>query len=165
MRFSSVVIRSPNDCLAAELDAFENIVKSGGEVNPNGLRTRIKDAYFLALLNDYNGAVIGVGALKRPDENYRYSIFRKACSKEEPSEYKTELGWIFLKKEFRGQSLSTLLINELLMAGKHIPTYATVRVNNANMLAILGKFGFLQEGNAYPSDTGDYSLALYIKKA
>ena len=55
----------------AELDAFEDLVRIGGEVTLNGLRNRIESAYFLALGKAASGEVVGIAALKKPNNNYR----------------------------------------------------------------------------------------------
>ena len=60
----SVVQRPPEKCSEAELDVFENLVTVGGEVNPNGLRGRIRSAYALAWLQGTDGTLVGVGAHK-----------------------------------------------------------------------------------------------------
>jgi RimJ/RimL family protein N-acetyltransferase len=161
----SVIQRSPEECSVSELDAFEHLVKIGGEVNPNGLRDRIESAYSLVWLQDTNGTLVGVAALKKPNENYRSTVFQKAGSREEPGKYKAELGWVFLRTEFRGQGLSTALMKALLSAAGGKAIYATVRKNNKTMRAILTKFDFVQGGKDYPSDEGNYRLVLYVKKA
>jgi ribosomal protein S18 acetylase RimI-like enzyme len=161
----SVVQRSPEECSVSELDAFEHLVKIGGEVNPSGLRGRIESTYSVAWLQDTGGTPVGVGALKKPNGNYRSTVFQKTGSSEEPGKYEAELGWVFLKTEFRGQGLSTALMKELLSAAGGKAIYATARKNNKTMRAILTKFGFVQEGKDYPSDEGNYRLVLYIKKA
>lgn len=157
--------RQPAECSKAELDDFENLVKIGGEVNPNGLRDRIKNAFLLVWVSAGVGNVVGVAALKRPNENYRSSVFKKACSKEKPSLYEAELGWIFVKEEFRGKSVATQLINEILSAKVLTTIYATAREKNDSILSILKRLGFKQNGNAYPSNEGHYSVVLYTKKA
>ena len=141
------------------------MVKIGGEVNPNGLRGRIESAYSVVWLQDTDGIPVGSGALKKPNKNYRLTVFQKAGSREEPGKYEAELGWVFLRTEFRGQGLSTALMKELLLAAGGKAIYATARKNNKTMRAILTKFGFLQEGKDYPSDEGNYRMVLYIKKA
>ena len=160
----SVVQRPPLKCSEVELDAFERLVKEGGEVNPNGLRGRIRSAYSLVWLQGTDGTLVGIGAIKQPNENYRSCVFRKAGSREEPSNYEAELGWIFLRTEFRGQGLSSSLMKELLSVARGKTIYATVRENNEAMRAVLKKFEFVQEARAYPSDEGNYNLVLYIKK-
>src|SRR5437899_2444885 len=97
----SIFLKVPAQCSGEELDAFENLIKIGDEVNPNGLRDKIESAHFLAWASTQEGEAVGVAALKNPNANYRSSVFKKAHSKEEPNKYEAELGWIFVRTEFR----------------------------------------------------------------
>ena len=130
----SIVQRPPLKCSEIEIDAFERLVKEGGEVNPNGLRGRIRSAYSLVWLQGTDGTLVGVGAIKQPNEHYRSLVFMKAGSGEDPSNYEAELGWIFLRAEFRGQGLSSSLIKKLLSVARGKAIYATIRENNEAMV-------------------------------
>ena len=66
-----IFLRVPAECSGRELKALESLVKLGGEVNPNGLRNRIENAHFLAWVTEDGGEIVGVAALKKPNENYR----------------------------------------------------------------------------------------------
>lgn len=158
-----IFLRVPAECSGSELDAFERLVKLGDEVNPNGLRSRIENAYFLAWVAENGGEIVGVAALKKPNENYRASVFRKAQMKEEPSKYEAELGWIFVKNEYRRKGLATRLVEKLFSVKIPKSVYATTRKKNDPMVPILKRFGFVQSGVQYPSTEGDYDLVLYIK--
>lgn len=158
-----IFLRVPAECSGRELDAFESLVSLGGEVNPNGLRNRIENAYFLAWVTEDGREIVGVAALKKPNENYRASIFKKAQTKEEPSKYEAELGWIFVRKEYRRKGLATKLVEKLFSVKTPKSVYATARENNDPMLPILQNFGFVQSGVRYPSTEGDYGLVLYLK--
>lgn len=161
----SILQRTPVECSKEELDAFESLVKIGGEVNPNGLRNRIENAYFLAWVLAHSGEIAGIAALKKPNEGYRSSVFEKVCSKEKPNQYEAELGWIFVREKYRKQGLATRLLGKLF-SGKNLKSvYATARENNDPMLPILKKFGFVQSGGQYRSTEGGYGLVLYIKPA
>lgn len=160
----SVALKTPTKCSKAELDAFEGLVSIGDEVIQNGLRNRIEGAYFLALGKIVNGEVVGVAALKNPNNNYRRSVFEKSYSKEEPNQWQAELGWIFVRNEYRNQGLATRLVKELFSSNTPMNVYATAREKNNPILPLLKKFGFVQSGQVYPSENGDYNLVLYIKQ-
>ncbi|HLN94641.1 MAG TPA: hypothetical protein VK183_03330 [Flavobacterium sp.] len=102
--------------------------------------------------------IIGIGALKIPSEGYKSGVFNKAKSDENPGAFKFELGWIVSLSKGIGSRLVEVLVstNENL--------YATTRVENNKMISILLNHGFIQNGNPYKSDVGDYSLKLYTKK-
>lgn len=158
-----ISLKVPTECSRKELDAFEDVVKICREVNPNGLRHRIERAHFLAWASSYGGELVGVAALKKPNEGYRSSVFEKSRSKEEPSQYEGELGWICVRKEFRKRGLATKLVAKLFSGGNPKSVYATAREKNDPILPILKNLGFVQSGSQYPSTEGEYSLVLYIK--
>lgn len=158
-----ISLKVPAECSGKELDAFENLVKFCREVNPNGLRNRIEWAHFLAWASTYEGELVGVAALKRPNEGYRSSVFEKSQSKEEPGQYEAELGWICIKEEFRRKGLATKLVAKLFSGENPKSVYATAREKNDPILPILKNLGFVQSGGRYPSTEGDYGLVLYIK--
>ena len=159
----SIIVRVSSECSEDEFYAFEKLVIDGGEVNSAGLQNRIKNAYFLAWALDDTGEMIGVAALKRPSKDYRATVFRKSQTKEEAKRYEKELGWIFVRKEFRRKGLATKLVDELLGAETPKSIYATARELNDPMLPLLKNFGFVQSGGQYSSTEGDYDLVLYIK--
>jgi ribosomal protein S18 acetylase RimI-like enzyme len=161
----SVVVRLPAECSKAELDAFESLVKSGGEVNPHGLRNRIEKAFRLAWAVTPGGDVAGLAALKNPSKTYRDSAFQGACSREAPNQWEAELGWIFVRNELRKRGLATRLLKELFSGSNTTNVYATAREKNDPMLSILQTFGFVQSGQPYRSKEGDYNLVLYVKQA
>lgn len=158
-----VARKAPGKCSKAELDSFENLVRIGDEVILKGLRNRIESAYVLTFGKTVGGEVVGVAALKNPNHNYRNSVFKKSRSKEEPSQWHAELGWIFVRNEYRKQGLATRLVKELFSSATPMTVYATAREKNDPVLPLLEKFGFGQSGQAYPSNEGDYNLVLYIK--
>jgi hypothetical protein len=68
-------IKNPNECTDADLEDFERLVKEGGEVDPNGLRGRIRRAEKLVFISD--GECVGVGAIKNPNEGTECAFFAK----------------------------------------------------------------------------------------
>jgi len=159
-----VEVKVPTKCSKAELDALENLVKVGGEVIKNGLRNRIENAHFLAFGKTGDGEVVAVAALKNPNKNYRGIVFLKSRSEEEPNQWQAELGWIFVKSEYRKRGLATRLVERLFRSETPMRVYATARENNDPIMPLLIKFGFVQSGQAYPSENGDYNLVLHIKQ-
>jgi RimJ/RimL family protein N-acetyltransferase len=160
----NVIKRTPKECTITELDMFEKLVKEGGEVNSEGLRLRIEDALCLAWIEADDGKVIGVGAIKRPYEQYRSSVFKKAGSEEVAIQFALELGWVFISPAFRGKGLSTPLIKKLLSSAENGSIFATTRENNEAMKAILANFGFQESGEPYKSSIGNHKLVLFIMR-
>jgi GNAT superfamily N-acetyltransferase len=107
-------ILSPSDCTTEDLADFEKLIIEGGTVNPEGLTQRIRNASRLLFLREPNGRLVGVGALKRPWDNYRNSVFAKARATKSSDEYRVELGWVVVAKSHQGRGLSGRIIGELI---------------------------------------------------
>jgi hypothetical protein len=73
-----ILSKRPSNCSKAELDAFEKLVKQGGEVTGQGLRERILRAEWLVFTVEEDGTFSGISALKTPNDSYKRNIFRKA---------------------------------------------------------------------------------------
>jgi predicted GNAT family N-acyltransferase len=102
----------------------------------------------------------GVACLKRPLEDYKRVVFKKAQSRAHPSEFNSELGYVSVEPNFQGMGLSSKLADALLKcsSGK---VFATSAAGNSRMHATLERFGFRKEGDAYASE-GDPKKQLYL---
>jgi RimJ/RimL family protein N-acetyltransferase len=156
-------IKSPTDCSPAELDAFETLVREGGEVTPDGLRQRIYSASHLLFLYDSSGTLCGVSALKHPNDGYRSKVFRQARASAPPVSYPVELGWVYVPLSHQGQRLSRPLVEQLLPYAAGGLVYGTTRADNERMQRTLARYGFHQDGIAYRSARGDYDLVLFVQ--
>jgi GNAT superfamily N-acetyltransferase len=144
--------RRPSECSIPQLAEFRRLVKAGGEVMSAGLDRRIQSAAWLVL-----------GALKRPDEGYRWSVFRKAACSMPPINYALELGWIFVDQERRGTGYARLLTQSLVELAGSEQLYATTQTDNIAMKRTLVRFGVLKCGSPYLSSTRDYELVLFVR--
>ncbi len=158
-------IKPPSDCDATELDAFEALVRTGGEVTEAGLRQRITNASHLLFLYDSFGVLAGVSALKHPNKDYRTNVFQRAQATSSAASYPVELGWVFVAPSHQGQHLSRPLVEQLLPYAAVSLVYATTRADNEWMQRTLVRYGFHQNGSPYRSSRGDYDLALYVQRA
>jgi len=68
MRHINAEIKSPQHCSDSEIAAFSCFVRKGAEVDPTGLKGRIRRAKALAFLY-VNRTLVGVAALKQPNED------------------------------------------------------------------------------------------------
>ena len=59
----------PSECSEDEINNFITLVSDGGEVTTKGLKARIMNAFYLALIYHEN-RLIGTAALKIPDLSY-----------------------------------------------------------------------------------------------
>jgi RimJ/RimL family protein N-acetyltransferase len=158
-------IKSPTDCSLAELNAFETLVREGGEVTPVGLRQRICSASYLLFLYESPGTLCGISALKHPNDEYRSEVFRQAHASASPASYPVELGWVFVPPSHQGQRLSRRLVEELLPYAAGRLVYGTTRADNERMHRTLRRYGFRQDGIAYRSARGDHDLILFVQDA
>jgi RimJ/RimL family protein N-acetyltransferase len=158
-----IIIKSPLKCDQHELESFEALVRMGEEVAGDGLTERIRNAAFLLFLRNADGGLIGVSALKRPNPGYRVKVFKSAHSQLRPEDYGLELGWIYLVEAERGNKLSHILLEKLLLHLNHERVYATTREHNLAMIRTNERYGFRREGNPYPAANRQYNLILFVR--
>lgn len=155
--------KQPSSCSNRELDAFEAMVKRGGEVPAEGLRDRIERAAWLVFLYAEHEVLAGIAALKRPTDTYRDKVFRKAKATEKPADYGLEVGWIFVDEGFRRNGYSRHLFEAVLKLAGESPVFATTREDNDPMRRTTSHCGMKECGQAYASDReeGQHNLVLY----
>jgi len=162
---TATVQKRPGDCTDEELNAFEGLVKKGGEVAASGLRSRIKSAQWLVFLFEENQSLAGVAALKRPSGTYKKKVFRKAKSREDPDDFRFEAGWIYIDDQFRRKGHSRVLLDAVLKLAGEGQVYATTREDNEPMRRTNRRCGLQESGSPYRSDEGEYKLVLYLRKS
>lgn len=162
----SAMQKQPSRCSKHELDAFEDMVKRGGEVPAEGLRKRIERAEWLVFLYAENDVLAGIAALKRPKDTYKNKVFRKAKATEKPADYGLEAGWVFVDEGFRGNGYSRHLLEAVLKLAGDSPVFATTREDNDPMRRTTSHCGMKECGGAYASDRGEgqHTLVLYTSR-
>src|SRR5579863_3004315 len=90
-------------CSDEEFTAFCDIVKKGKQVDPVGLKDRMRAAEVLAFLR-YGNEIVGVGALKQQPAEYTDNIFKAAHSSHRSADFALELGWVVVLKKGNGYS-------------------------------------------------------------
>jgi len=157
--------KRPFDCSKIEIKMFMDLVIKAGEVEPEGLEDRVKRAEKLIFMWEDNGELIGVAAVKRPNEKYKKRVFSKAQSKEDPQSFSFEIGWIVIDERFRGQHLSRDLLDIALQITEGHKVFATTRTNNLAMQKTNKRYGLNPNGKPYPTSRKDrnYDLTLFLK--
>jgi GNAT superfamily N-acetyltransferase len=155
-----IFTKPPSNCSADELAQFEALVLEGGEVIPQGLSGRIKNAENLIFVRD-DTSCIAVGALKRPNENYRNGVFKKAGVPQLIDGYPFEIGWIYASPAARGKGVGRAILNAIIDIVGKSGCFATTRQNNKVMHHLFEQYSFCRLGNDYPSENGNYRLILY----
>jgi GNAT superfamily N-acetyltransferase len=162
MRLNKIL--KPSECNASELEQFKRMVLKGGQVNENGLASRIFDAVLLAFHFD-GDKLVGIAAIKNPRNSYKVGVFKKAGYLELESQFQMELGWVFTLKECRGQKIASNLIEELINYSNSKNLFATTKTNNTSMHYLLIKNGFEIFGKSFSGRDTNYPLHLYLRKA
>ncbi len=158
---AEITNKRPSECSDHELDAFEDLVKKGGEVAPAGLRNRIMKAEWLVFVVEEDGTFAAVAALKRPSDSYKRKVFQKARTSENPDDFTFEAGWIFVEEAFRDRKYSRLLLQTVVKLAGAKKVYATTREDNVWMRQSNVRCGLVESGSPYISHEGDYNLVLY----
>ena len=144
-----VTAAQPHRFSDKERSSFRSLVEQGGEVAPNSVSTNINTARAL-VFGMVAGELVGIAALKRPQERYRKRIGASAGVDLSQTAYPYELGYVFLLPQARGQKNSPRLVTAALEHAVSAAVFATVRADNERMLATLARAGFEQAGQDYP---------------
>ncbi len=142
------IVKIPSECTGEEIHGFKNRVIEGGEVIQNGLEMRIDDAHLLGFCFEGN-TLVGIAALKRPNDGYRDDVFAKAKSSYDAASFNREVGWAFTDDRYRKRGVCSKILRELMEASKDQDVFATSRVTNQGVHKMLGSLGFIQGGSAY----------------
>ncbi|MGI9375049.1 MAG: GNAT family N-acetyltransferase [Tsuneonella suprasediminis] len=155
---------APSDMSDEAKDAFKALVISAGEVNAQTLPALVEAAVALVMLYD-GDKLFGTAAVKRPHDSHRRDYFRKAKVGASADSYLLELGWIVVHLDYRGQHLASKLIGAALEgAGGSKGIYATTK--NDKMLGPLAKFGFVVQGEPFPSSLDNtVNLTLFARSS
>lgn len=136
------------DFTTGERARFQELVANAGEVVSTALTTNIANARVLVMLKQY-GVVRGTAALKRPQDSYRAKIMKRAGVALSRLDCPYELGYVFIEPNLQGHGLSHRLVFEALAHNDGAAVFATVRTDNAAMLATLFKAEFAVVGQPY----------------
>lgn len=154
----------PDACSAAQLQAFEHMVRKGFEGSDAGLRRRIHDARWLAFHRITPATLAAIAALKAPAPRYRNDIFARADAGIDPHAFELELGWVFVIPEQRRRGIAAALCRTLLAREPGRAVFATTRPDNAAMIGILSTLGFVRVGKPYPHVRRGEDLSLFVRR-
>ncbi len=154
-----IYTKPPSQCSDKELNEFLALALEGGEVIAQGLLQRIQRAEELIFIKD--DVLIGIGAIKRPYDNYKNNVFKKAGVLELAVNYSYELGWIYSLPSSRGKGVGRMIMETITRSVGDTGCFATTRENNGPMHHLFSQYSFSKLGTSYKSDNGYYSLVLY----
>lgn len=117
---------------------------------------RLKRARMLALLRERaTGRIVGVAALKTPDQRYRTNKFTDAGVPIAGYETAPELGYVVVAENMRGKQLSGKLVEAITLEIDE-PTFATT--GDHTMKNNLHRAGFTRIGRDWQGDNSALSL-------
>lgn len=152
--------KAPHQFTPAARALFIEIVKEGDEVDITP--ERVLNAKCLAFCW-LEGELAGVAAIKRPNDSYRSKIERKTGIKLMKEAWPFELGYVSVRSQFQRQGHAKALVNAALETTGNTSVFATVRIDNEGMIAVLRAASFVRSGNDYPSDDNVRTLSLWIR--
>jgi GNAT superfamily N-acetyltransferase len=161
MRRVNAETRHPDSCSDGEIAAFCCLVQQGDEVMGLGLEGRVRQATALSFLY-INGTLVGVAALKQPHRGYRERVFKKAAVPKDSAMFELELGWVYVRPEYRKKGYSEVLSAAAKTQSDGAPIFATTRSDNHAMQKTLEHLRFRRIGESYPSEDGERMLLLYV---
>jgi GNAT superfamily N-acetyltransferase len=154
----------PHACDAAQLEAFERMVREGFEGSDAGLSRRIHAARWLAFHCIGPTTLAAIAALKAPAPEYRDDVFAKADAGMDPQPFGLELGWVFVLPEQRRQGVAAALCRTLLAREPGHAIFATTRPDNAAMIGILSVLGFDLVGKPYRHVRRGEDLSVFVRR-
>jgi len=163
-----VVSKTPAECSAEEIKQFATLLAEGGQVASTGMETRIKLAKVLGFAYSVDSnELVGVSALKVPLDSYRKYVERGAGVSLPTEEFPYEVGWLYVKPEYRGaragQMLRYLLVQPVL--GIRAGAFATIRHDNFMPQRIISKYGFDHAGHVWTSEQTGNAIDLFTRSA
>lgn len=156
-------IKEPSECSKKELEDFYQLVLEGEQVEISGLRDRIKTAKLLAF--HYEGNIlVGIAALKHPNETYKKKVFKKAGVPEKSDQYNLEIGWVFTKPKYENRGIASGLVRKIVDIFESQNLFAMTKKGHLSMQRILEKNLFRKIGKPYQGRNGKYCLQLFTRR-
>jgi hypothetical protein len=159
--YKAVVIARAEGSAADRALFFETLLKSG-EVTRDGLEDRIARAHALAFVYA-EVDVAAIGAIKQPGDGYRRDKFHQSHSPASANDYPVELGYVYVDPQFRGHGLSRIVGDSLRPFFADQGCFATSKQSRHFMHRTLTALGFMQSGDAFPSQLENENLLLFLR--
>lgn len=158
-----LLIKKHSDLTTTELEQIQNLIINGGEVRPDTLSERLLKSSLIAFFKDNNN-VVATATIKIPLDSYKAGVFSKSKPGLVIQDYLYELGYVVVDNAYQRKKLASKLCRELCRIFLSSKLFATTRVDNPFMQAILKKNYFEEIGEKYPNKDNTNFLKLYIKR-
>jgi predicted GNAT family N-acyltransferase len=132
----------------------------GNPVDKATVPDRVKNAALLAFIWK-DDDLAAISAIKKPTENYKNCVFKKAGISERSSTYSRELGYVQTHTEYRRSGLSGEIVHAIIKKNGGRPVFATTE--NTYMKRILESNGFTKIGSEYLAKDGKGLLSLFVR--
>lgn len=119
------------------------------------IHQRLQRARKVVLLKASEGLILGVAALKTPEDGYRTSTFANAGIPIAGFETAPELGYVVVAPEMKGKRLSGVLVAEVAK-DTTVPLFSTT--DNLTIKHNLERAGFEKVGREWLGKKGTLSL-------
>jgi predicted GNAT family N-acyltransferase len=155
-------VAAPAAFSPAELAAILELIQSESQVAAAGLLNRIKQSKLISIAIA-QGKIVGISALKIPNNSYKQSVFANAGVPELATQFPYEMGWKVVLPEYRGQALGLQLSQRLLSSVNIKQVFATVRSTNQSALKPMQQLGFAPLGNTFTGSSGNKIILLTVQ--
>ncbi|MGQ0694238.1 MAG: GNAT family N-acetyltransferase [Nitrospiraceae bacterium] len=159
-----LTVNPPGGFSKTDILDFISLVRAGNEVGNIALERNVRNAKCL-VFGRQDSCLVGVAALKNPLPSHRKKLESKTAVSLNTNELPFELGYVFVLPSARNQGLARRLCQLAFSQADGRGVFATTRVDNVAMAAILAKLGFSRTGRTYASDRGNYQLQLFVRYA
>lgn len=143
--------------MAGQLAVAQLVIEGRAVVGtPDQIIDRLKRTRMLALLREREtDRIVGVAALKSPDQRYRTNKFNNAGVPIAGYETAPELGYVVVAKDMRGKQLSGKLVDAIALEIDE-PTFATT--GDHTMKNNLHRAGFIRVGRDWQGHNSALTL-------
>lgn len=151
-----------SDLTDSQFTAFKELLLSGGQINiaENVLDKNIKNAEALAFYRNDDDVLVGIGAVKNPQESYIRKVFNFADVADKRELYQLEVGYFVTEPEYTGRGICSSLLNYLIeYMGTGANYFATTK--SEAMKKVFTNTGFTKLGQSWSANSGNI-LELYI---
>ena len=150
--------KHPHELLLGDIIQIEELIASGGQVSPKGLRARIEKASRIGVAK-VKDEVVAVAAIKCVNNDYKERVF-EACDKEEFKDgFEYEIGWVVTKEQFKRNGIAKGIINSLIQMSNENSYFATSKNDIGRHL--MASCGFTEIGSYVNNNENEISLMIY----
>ena len=155
-----VYTRRPVEATQSECETMVRLVVEGGAVSEKLVRAGVKRAEALVFCAT-EGRVVGVAALKVPDDGYRSGLAseKKANVPVEEEKYPRELGYVAVDSEWRCRGIGPFLSTQVVWLAGGRGLFATTG-SKTMLTKVLPNLAFKSNGKTWKGEEGWLTLML-----